>query len=154
MFLFPLFRLVSGNFGMWVWARKFRIYKVFTTTGRGPWQRGDSALGRGCNNRTLPSTLSFWVSLFPKATSLGLLLYLNSLSSKYQPVAWLVDSNTYTPNLDHFLNFTFLYLTAYSPIPLPCLIIILLLSVLKRTPDVFQPLTSATLLPSLPHFRT
>ena len=35
--LFPLFRLVSGNLGRWVWACTLRLYKVFTKTGRGPW---------------------------------------------------------------------------------------------------------------------
>ena len=44
IFLFPLFRLVSGNLGRWVWARTLRVYKVFTKTGWGPWLRGDSAL--------------------------------------------------------------------------------------------------------------
>ena len=33
---FPLFRLVSGNLGRWVWARTLRVYKVFTKTGQGP----------------------------------------------------------------------------------------------------------------------
>ena len=46
---FPLFRLVSGNLGSWVWARTLRVYKVFTKTGQGPWLRGDSALGPWCN---------------------------------------------------------------------------------------------------------
>ena len=41
----PLFRLVSGNLGRWVWAHTLRVYKVFTKTGWGPWLRGDSALG-------------------------------------------------------------------------------------------------------------
>ena len=41
---FPLFRLVSGNLGRWVWARILRVYKVFTKTGWGPWLRGDPAL--------------------------------------------------------------------------------------------------------------
>ena len=45
IFLFPLFRLVSGNLGRWVWAHVLRVYKVFTKTGQGPWLRGDSALG-------------------------------------------------------------------------------------------------------------
>ena len=44
-FLFPLFRLVSGNLGRWVWARTLKIYKVFRETGEGPWLIGDSALG-------------------------------------------------------------------------------------------------------------
>ena len=42
---FPLFRLVSGNLGRWVWACTLRVHKVFTRTGQGPWLRGDSALG-------------------------------------------------------------------------------------------------------------
>ena len=46
---FPLFRLVSGNLGRWVWAQTLRIHKFFTKTGPGPWLRGDSALGRPCN---------------------------------------------------------------------------------------------------------
>ena len=29
----------------WVWARTLRVYKVFTKTVRGPWLRGDSAMG-------------------------------------------------------------------------------------------------------------
>ena len=40
-----MFRLVSGNLGRGVCARTFRVYKVFTKTGRGPWLREDSALG-------------------------------------------------------------------------------------------------------------
>ena len=42
---FTLSRLISGNLGRWVWACTLRVYKVFTKTGRGPWRRGDSALG-------------------------------------------------------------------------------------------------------------
>ena len=42
---FPLFRLVSGNLGQQVCAGTLRVYKIFTKTGRGPWLRGDSALG-------------------------------------------------------------------------------------------------------------
>ena len=38
---FPLFRLVSGNLGRWVWACTLRVYKVFTKTDQGPWLRGD-----------------------------------------------------------------------------------------------------------------
>ena len=38
IFLSPLFRLVSRNIIR-------RVYKVFTKAGRGPWLRGDSALG-------------------------------------------------------------------------------------------------------------
>jgi len=34
-----------GNLGRWVWTRMLRVYKVFKKTGRGPWLRGDSALG-------------------------------------------------------------------------------------------------------------
>ena len=30
---FPLFRLVSGNLGRWVWACTLRVYKLFTKTG-------------------------------------------------------------------------------------------------------------------------
>ena len=44
-FFFPLFRLVSGNLGRRVCARTLRVYQVFTKTGRGPWLKGDSALG-------------------------------------------------------------------------------------------------------------
>ena len=33
------------EFGGWLWACTLRVYKVFTKTGRGPWLRGDSALG-------------------------------------------------------------------------------------------------------------
>ena len=33
------------EFGRWVWARTLKAYKVFTKTGRGPWLRGDSAVG-------------------------------------------------------------------------------------------------------------
>ena len=42
---FPLFSLVSGNLGRWVWACALRVYKVFRKPGQGPWLRGDSALG-------------------------------------------------------------------------------------------------------------
>ena len=42
---FPLFRLISGNLGRWVWAHTLRVYKVFTKTGWGLWLRGDTALG-------------------------------------------------------------------------------------------------------------
>ena len=42
---FPLFRLVSGNLGRWVWAHTLRVSKVFIKTSWGPWLRGDSALG-------------------------------------------------------------------------------------------------------------
>ena len=45
LYYFPLFRLVSGNLGRWVWSLTLRIYKVFTKTGQGPWLGGDSALG-------------------------------------------------------------------------------------------------------------
>ena len=44
-FSFPLFRLVSGNLGRWVWACTLRVYRVFRKPGQGPWLRGDSALG-------------------------------------------------------------------------------------------------------------
>ena len=42
---FSFVRLVSGNFGRWVWACTLRVYKVFGKTGQGPWLRGDSASG-------------------------------------------------------------------------------------------------------------
>ena len=45
---FPLFRLVSGNLGRWVWAHTLRVYKIFTKTGRGPWLRG-ARWARWCN---------------------------------------------------------------------------------------------------------
>ena len=45
IFLFPLLRLVSGNFQRWIWAHMLRVYNVLTKTGRSPWLRGDSALG-------------------------------------------------------------------------------------------------------------
>ena len=45
---FPLFRLVSGNLGRWVWARTLRAYKVFTKNWSGsltqPWARRCSEL--------------------------------------------------------------------------------------------------------------
>ena len=37
IFLFPLFRLVSGNLGRWVCALTLRVYKVFPKTGWGLW---------------------------------------------------------------------------------------------------------------------
>ena len=59
IFLFPLFRLVSGNLGRWVWARTLRVYKVFTKTGPGPWVRGDCLGPTGVINCTPLSALSF-----------------------------------------------------------------------------------------------
>ena len=43
--LFYLVQTVSRNSERWVWASTLRVYKVFSKTGRGPWLRGDSALG-------------------------------------------------------------------------------------------------------------
>ena len=40
-------------------GKPYRVYKVFTKTGRGPWLRGDSALGPGVINCTPLSALSF-----------------------------------------------------------------------------------------------
>ena len=62
---FPLFRLVSGNLGRWVWAHTLRVYKVFTKTGWGPWLRGDCLGPTGVINCTPLSALSFGVNLFP-----------------------------------------------------------------------------------------
>ena len=76
IFLFPLFRLVSGHLGRWVWTHMLRVYKVFAKIGRGPWLRGDSALGHRCNK--LHSTictvlLSEFVSREHMATTFGAL---------------------------------------------------------------------------------
>ena len=62
---FPLFRLVSGNLGRWVWARILRVYKVSRETGQGPWLRGDYLGSAGVITGTLLSAL-FLVSLFPR----------------------------------------------------------------------------------------
>ena len=63
---FPLFRLVSGNLGKWVWAHTLRVYNVFTETWSGSLaKRRLHLLPAGVINCTSLSELSFWVSLFP-----------------------------------------------------------------------------------------
>ena len=96
---FPLFRLVSGNLGRWVWAHTPRVYKVFTKTGRGPKRR--LCLGpAGVINCFPLSALSFWVSLFPGAfgynsQSIGISASASVLPMNIQdwfPLDWLVWS--------------------------------------------------------------
>ena len=84
--LFPLFRLVSGNLGRWVWACTLRLYKVFTKTGRGPWLRGDCLGPAGVINCTPLSALSFWVSLFPSTCG-----YNSSTNLPFIPTAAVVN---------------------------------------------------------------
>ena len=63
-------RLGLRNLGMWAWARTLKVYKVFTKVGWGPWLNRKLCLGpAGVINCTPRSTLSFWVSLFPRAFS-------------------------------------------------------------------------------------
>ena len=62
----PLFRLVSGNLGRWVWALTLRVYKVFTKTGWGSLANRRLCLGpASIINCPSLSALSFCVSLFP-----------------------------------------------------------------------------------------
>ena len=63
---FPLFRLVSGNIGSWVWVCTLSLYKLFTKK-LGSLAKRRPRLGPvGVINCTPLSTLTFWVSLFPR----------------------------------------------------------------------------------------
>ena len=64
---FPLFWLVSGNLGRWVWACTLRVYKVFTKNWSGSLAKRRLCLGPVSVIDCTPlSALSFWVSLFPR----------------------------------------------------------------------------------------
>ena len=77
MYLFPLFRLVSGNLGRWVWAHTLRVYKVFTKTGWGSLAKRRLCLGpASVINYTPLSASSFWVSLFPRTCDYNILTLL------------------------------------------------------------------------------
>ena len=89
LFVFPLFRLVSGNLGRWVWAHTLRVYKVFTKTGRGPWVRGGCLGPAGVINCTPLSALSFCVSLFPRTRLQQYKANLLTLPS-FRPVIWFL----------------------------------------------------------------
>ena len=74
-----LSRLGLRNLGMGAWGHTLKVYKVFTKIGRGPWLRRKLCLGpAGVINCTPLSTLSFWVSLFPRAFG-----YNNSIQSSH-----------------------------------------------------------------------
>ena len=62
-------RLGLRNLGMGAWACTLKVYKVFTKVSRGPWLKRKLFLRPAgvIKNCTPLSTLSFWLSLFPRA---------------------------------------------------------------------------------------
>ena len=61
-------RLGLRNFGVGAWAHTLKVYKVFTKVGQGPWLKRTRCLGPASVIHCTPlSTLSFWVSLLPRA---------------------------------------------------------------------------------------
>ena len=61
-------RVGLRNLGMWTCARTLRVYKVFTKIGRGPWLKRKLCLRPAIVIKcTLLSTLSFWMTLLPRA---------------------------------------------------------------------------------------
>ena len=61
-------RLGLRNFGVGSWAHTLKVYKVFTKVGQGPWLKRKRCFGPASVIHCTPlSTLSFWVSLLPRA---------------------------------------------------------------------------------------
>ena len=55
-------RLSLRNLGMWAWAHTFKIHKVFTEVGQGPWLKRKLCLGLQCNKPLhYPHCPSEWV---------------------------------------------------------------------------------------------